>query len=579
MSLRPPLGHFVANLTKRLLILKGPSGAGKTATMSTLADAMDFEVTEWKNPTNTDYSSKGYLSVSAQFEDFLGRSGNFASLTLVSGPTSTTPLSQASQIRPPKIAERKVILLEEFPSTFLTTSAALRAFRSNILQHLAATLSSNNITPIILIITETPESATTASNDSFTAHRLLGPDILTNPSTTVIEFNPVAPTLLIKALDLVIQKEARHSGRRRVPGPSVLKRLGEVGDVRNAIGSLEFLCLRADDGDDWGGRVASKGKKGVSTQLTKMEKETLEMVSQRENSLGIFHAVGKVVYNKRDLTPAAVDVHTQNIPDHLSHHTRSMISQVSPDDLLNDTGTDISTFVAVVHENYILSCESPSFTDHFNGCIDALSGSDLLSLDRGFAYNAPGGRGAAESLRQDEIAFQVAVRGLLFALPYPVKRCAADQGRGAEAFKMSWPTSLRISRRKEEVGSLVGAWYDGLRFAGNPQPGGHGASDGAEHTEPVRTNTPSTKDELILERLPYAAKISPGNSQLEAITKFGGVDKAADGEGVDENGEGSATTKARFPKRNDIRNTTAGTVERLPADGKLYLSDDDIVDD
>ena len=31
-----------------------------------------------------------------------------------------------------------------------------------------------------------------------------------------------------------------------------------------------------------------------------MEEESLEMVTRREASLGIFHAVGKVVYNKRD---------------------------------------------------------------------------------------------------------------------------------------------------------------------------------------------------------------------------------------------------------------------------------------
>ena len=121
--------------------------------------------------------------------------------------------------------------------------------------------------------------------------------------TTLIEFNKIAPTFLTKALELVIQKEARVSGRKRTLGPLALKQLGEVGDIRNAIGSLEFLCARGDQGVDWSGHVSfGKPKKSSrsSAALTKMEQESLELITQREATLGIFHAVGKVVYNKRE---------------------------------------------------------------------------------------------------------------------------------------------------------------------------------------------------------------------------------------------------------------------------------------
>ena len=347
--------------------------------------------------------------------------------------------------------------------------------------------------------------------------------------------------------------------------------------MRNAIASLEFLCLRADDGDHWGGRVASRGKKGVVTQLTEMERETLEMVSQRENNLGIFHAIGKVVYNKRD-PPLPVDSQAQ-IPEHLQHSTQPLVSQVSVEDLLNETNTDIPTFIAALHENYILSCESPSFTDHLNGCIDYLSDSDLLNLDRGFASKASGGHGGSESLRQEEIAFQVAVRGLLFALPYPVKRRTAHGGKGRDAFKMTWPISLRVGRRKEEVESLVEAWHERYRISGDLISTIHGTSNGAEHNEPFRTNIPSTKDELLLDRLPYSAQISPCDPNLEEITTFSGIEKATD-ERLNNDAQGPAPTRSRFSKINDQRETL-GAVERLPsqAEGKLWLSDDDIEDD
>lgn len=67
--------------TKKLLVLKGASGVGKTATVSTLAGAMGFDVLEWTNPAVSDFSSDNYLSTFAQFEDFLGRSGRFSTFS------------------------------------------------------------------------------------------------------------------------------------------------------------------------------------------------------------------------------------------------------------------------------------------------------------------------------------------------------------------------------------------------------------------------------------------------------------------------------------------------------------------
>ncbi|KAI4130683.1 MAG: hypothetical protein LQ347_003287, partial [Umbilicaria vellea] len=464
---------------RRLLILKGPSGAGKTATISTLAKTVGFQISEWRNPIGSEFSSEGFLSMSAQFDDFLGRSGKFGSLSFdCDGPGPANVQRPPNDFGSQSIGKR-VILLEEFPNTFTRTSSALQTFRSSILQYLAANTPSGgpfistrsepykNVTPVIMIISETLLTSTTASADSFTAHRLLGHEILNNPGTSVIEFNPIAATFLGKALDLVIQKEARQSGRRRAPGPAVLKSLGEIGDVRSAIGSLEFLCVKGDDNSEWSGRIAAKSKKGskIAIAMTKMERESMEMVTQREATLGIFHAAGKVVYNKREEVAASAPsmAPPPQPPDHLSQHVRLQVSQVDVNQLVDETGTDTPTFVAALHENYVLSCDDPSSTDVINDCIDALSDSDLLSPSRGRG-NHQGA--AADSLRQDEICFQVAVRGILFALPNPVKRQAVPSVRGgklaskADAFKMFYPASMRLWKQTEEIASLVDAWVD-----------------------------------------------------------------------------------------------------------------------
>ncbi|KAL8868464.1 MAG: hypothetical protein Q9174_004975, partial [Haloplaca sp. 1 TL-2023] len=478
---------------KRLLILKGASGVGKTATLSTLALDMGFEVMEWTNPAVSDFSTGNYVSTFSQFEDFLERSGKFSSLQVggkTDGDGVRDPPTSANH---DSASSKKVILVEEFPNVFTSSSNALQSFRSTMLRYLTASQKvsplsskSNASIPLVLIITETASTNTTSLSDAFSAHSLLGPSILTHPSTTIIEFNPIAPTFITKALNLVLQKEARHSGRRRIPSPSVLKQLSEVGDVRSAIGSLEFLCLRGRDQDDWGGRVASKGKKGVKTAaaMTDMERRSLELVTQREASLGLFHAVGKVVYNKREDDRLPDDPPTQP-SEHLPQHVRLKHPGVVADELVDETGTDTQTFIAALHENYVLSCSGSGFIDSFNACIEHLSDSDILiSGERAGRHRGVGQ--AAESARQDELAFHVTVRGLLFSLPFPVQRAVgigANKGGMRDTFKMFYPTSMRLGRMMQEVRDELESWERRSRGGVGPSLGhqGEGEYDSVLH--------------------------------------------------------------------------------------------------
>ena len=580
----------------------------------------------------SEYSSEGYLSMSAQFSEFLGRSGRFAGLDLSNRENDIPDPSNSQQLE--SNPGRKVILLEEYPSAFLSVSSALRSFRLTILEYLAMNTPTSgfrlqtkhpaNITPLIMIITETRMTSTISARDSFTAHRLLGPEVLSHPGVSVIDFNPIASTLLTKALNIVIQKEARQSGRRRVPELPVLQALGETGDVRSAIGSLEFLCLRGGDGDDWGGRVASKAKKGAKTSsvITKLEKASLEMVSQRESSLGLFHAVGKVVYNKRDDTDEVL----AQPPSHLRHHVRTRVPQVSVDLLFDETGTDTDTFIAALHENYVLSCEGTSVVDTVNHCLDYLSDSDILgSSMRDFASRSYSGA-TSDVLRQDEICFQLAVRGLLFALPDPVRRQshpgAGKHGEKNDTYKMFYPTSMRLSKQVEEITGLVEVLIQRYRIAFAPfsqptstrghqfaksKPKAHPTTEDSsqsadeEERESFRTCLNCTKEEMVLERLPYMTKIDQRNPmsssvrELERITQFQGIQNPADDSSDDEAanqcplvadrltnipsnqkpGSAASLLQGRGSRKRDDGSTTLPVEEEVE---KAYLSDDDIED-
>ncbi|GME54730.1 Checkpoint protein Rad24 [Neofusicoccum parvum] len=571
---------------KRLLVLKGAAGTAKTTTVNLLSKDVGFEINEWKNPMGSDFSSDTFVSLSAQFEDFMGRSSKFGSLDFGVQEETSSQKTRADAL------SKQIMLIEEFPNTFTRSSSALQSFRAAIEQYLSSSVPSQGATftrsadapsptPIVMIISETLLSTNTAAADSFTAYRLLGPDIMNHPGTTVIEFNPIAPTFLTKALELVVAKEARKSGRKTTPGPQVIKKLSEIGDVRSAISTLEFLCLRGDENSDWGSRVTFKApKKGMREKpMTKMEQESLALVTQRESTLGIFHAVGKVVYNKRE--ESSSDPALPQPPPYFPEHRRSKASEVDVDVLLDELGTDIQTFVAALHENYILSCNTGSeedTLDSINGCIEALSDADLLSPDRfssvGATRRAYQGSGT-DSLRQDEMSYHASVRGLLFNLPHPVKRSAPPAGvmRGkgpngarTDPYRMFYPTSLRIWRLQEEIEGLLDvsvrrAQLDGVNRAeasaqlpkrGTVESWSNrpsllddsriskipGTSTSQESAPPPLGTSGSLKREMLLERLPYSAVMlrskgpKAGNAarlrDVEKITSFSGVGIGAD---------------------------------------------------
>ncbi|KAI9713301.1 MAG: hypothetical protein M1812_006660 [Candelaria pacifica] len=636
---------------KALLVLRGPSGSGKSVTVSLLSQALDLDLLEWRNPFGSTSAFERSSSTSAQFEEFISRSGTFGKLEFFGASDEGERSRQKASNPTFDYARRRAILIEEFPNTFARSHDVLQSFQNTILQFLASSTSSSaplstSFTPLIMIISETLLNTTTAIADSFTAHCLLGTQILNHPGASVIDFNPVAATFITKALELTIQKEAQVSGRKQKPGAAVLKKLGEVGDIRSAVSSLEFLCLRGDKDGDWGGKTAlHKSKKGKgSVELTAMERDSLEIITQREASLGIFHAVGKVVYNKREeaLTQEPGAVVSIGSPEHLSHHKRPKRSQVSVENLYEETGTDTQTFIAALHENYIPSCDSLESVD---ACAEAFSQSDLLSLnwDSGFRSGIAGiglGRGSShsvgnDSLRQNEICFQMAVRGILFSLPSPVSRRGSTYtGHGSQsirggggkgdAFRMLYPMSTRLWRQMQETESIVGllilrtangdlssealgynnchsensgveSWKTIVqgRFGPDPIQKGNG-----NESPTVIGGGGSARREMILERLPYMAKIQRGGSKplpsltdIEKVVLFRGTSWQEDSiPEVDD--ELTPTAEWAMDREGDRtippwkpllpQHSAGGLSLRVPVSAavqKLVLSDDDIEED
>ena len=624
---------------RKVLVLKGAAGTGKTTTLRLLAKEMRFALAEWRNPGVNDPTPEAALSASGQFEEFIRRVGGSGGLDMVrdtSVPIGVDPHPSAQSQPSPDF--KHVLLIEEFPSTYSRTSNTLQSFRSAVSQYLASPLlSGGTVTPMVMIISETLLSTNTAAADSFTAHRLLGPELATHPFINIIEFNPIATTFMTKALETVVIKEARKSGRRKTPGPSVLKHLAEIGDIRSAISSLEFMCLRGDEGDTWSSKVAfTKAKKSKSSpSMTKAEEELLGLISNRESSLGIFHAVGKVVYNNRVDPPD--DLILAHPPAWLPQHRRPKVPESEVNTLIDCLGTDVSTFTAALHENYALSCASANtetMLSSLSSCIDGISDADLLSVDR-FSVGTRTFTGSAQdSVRQDDMSFHAAVRSLLFDLPHPVHRSTPADGRKADAHRMFYPKSLKIWRAIEEVegalGVLAARVQDGDTQSAStrhdtasfPNEGVEGwkrrdVFDGQHELVPNEKGdghvAPSlmirtSKSEMLMDRVPYMLHILSKShegptwrlEQIRAVSSMNGRTAPStddDNEDLAESneakfdeqwstdrpdGESQSAGRTKTSRSRKSKGATEGGGLPIPVETRIasfILEDDDIVDD
>lgn len=133
--------------------------------------------------------------------------------------------------------------------------------------------------------------------------------MLENQRATTVSLNPFTPLNIAKALRSILERE------RRVLPESDIVALSEQanGDLHNAIGTLQFVCTGADPvvaapapGKQQKGRgtkrkaPAAGGGDEVGGQGSKVGGQASKVgYALRDNTLSLFHALGKLLYNKR----------------------------------------------------------------------------------------------------------------------------------------------------------------------------------------------------------------------------------------------------------------------------------------
>ena len=258
-----------------MLVLSGPAGSGKTATLRVLARELEFGITEFK----TDQTEGSLIS---QFGAFLSRSG--ATLGFSASTAGSMGPPKLKRPKKPPAPKRSVILVEDLPNIF-TSSHTRTSFRSALTAFASSARTSDMRTPLVVIVSEAiakgsveaeqvrrspPKPLTSQSHgaisndwqDNVTSRTIVPLEVLKGGRCTEIRFNPVAKTLLKKALNATLDRAVSTSQR---PSAATLDLViaSANGDIRAATNCLQFVV---QDPTTLVAPSSTKGKKAKASK-------------------------------------------------------------------------------------------------------------------------------------------------------------------------------------------------------------------------------------------------------------------------------------------------------------------------
>ncbi|KAG0253951.1 Cell cycle checkpoint protein rad17 [Actinomortierella ambigua] len=228
-----------------------------------------------------------------------------------------------------------------------------------------------------------------------------------------IKFNPIARTIMMKAIKRVVKDEFASSRTRR-PTDDELEQLYTLhnGDVRAMLNSLQFYCIlptkKRQHRDD--------SESGSTDAL------------ERDSSLGLFHAAGKVLYNKRDWQSFVPHGDTL-LPVHTRWMSRPPMPFNPEMELIDKLPVEPDLFGLMLHQNY------PHHQTDIGECSIA---AEYLSLSDLFSQRA-----GLENVHMTPYSTSIAIRGVLVAPKGP--------GRMPQDRKQWWPELLSVNRSKRET--------------------------------------------------------------------------------------------------------------------------------
>ncbi|PWN34352.1 uncharacterized protein FA14DRAFT_71663 [Meira miltonrushii] len=544
---------------RRLLVLSGPAGSGKSALVRTLStsEEMNYEILEWRSDGRQNLqglsswdNGRAYAGLESpgdagpsqenRFSAFLSQSSRFSTLTIGQEDSQDDMHSTST---PSKRIDRRIILIDDLPN--LQYEPARLEFQAALEKYICSPHREDSA-PVILILSDTvprlDDWATSSTmqgwkernDESLNVRNVISDPVRTSPAFMHISFNSVAITFLRKALLAIISTEKQRS-LPGAPAPTSVaaKELVDVvasmsnGDIRNAINSLQIALTSSSSGPTAkGSKRTADGKPKDGKSIARKQAKMISLATGREASLAIFHALGKILYNKRigdpqdeareesdsdeederDGTESAwlksamntflggpIEQSALPLPAHLKQLERRQ-SRVDVEKLWRTMPMDAKTLQIFLHQNYTPFC---GYIEQCTAFVDNLSYSDVLKPQHEEWFHS--------SLSQ-YYSFLVATHGSLMSLPSPIQRNSQQRFRGVAFFE----TNRKLRKTQETLHDIKAALHEEM------------ISEAQNNVSPTLAEVGF--DQLAYEVLPLVAKFRELPEELSDSIRFNNLE-------------------------------------------------------
>ncbi|PUZ41971.1 hypothetical protein GQ55_9G546000 [Panicum hallii var. hallii] len=369
------------------LVLTGQTGVGKSATVKAIAADLGADLCEWTTPVPTLWaehlhanSGLRYISKLEEFENFVEKIRKYAMLC----PTSTK-------------SKRKliIILIDDIPVT--SGNAAF----ARLGKCLTGLIQSTQV-PTVISLTHYHKSE---SNDTAMWNSEDLESLLQGAGAHKIAFNPVTTNSIKKILIRICKEEIYDAPEELLHQIAI----SSGGDIRHAIMSLQYYCLDPRRHSSALATSATRaGSKRRDSLVPRQESyglsSALPSPCGRDETLTLFHALGKFLHNKRE-TNCDFDIDLDPFPLKEKLRRNSLKMDV-PEKILSQAHGKVRTVTDFLHENVLDFIDDEAVDDAWV-VVSYLSEADCLLTGSLFtSYNS-------ENMAQ-LIAASVAARGVLF---------------------------------------------------------------------------------------------------------------------------------------------------------------------
>ncbi|KAK2355512.1 cell cycle checkpoint protein RAD17 [Trifolium repens] len=375
-----------------VLVVTGQAGVGKSAAIHVIASHLGAIVCRWDTPTpvvwqehlyNSGTETK-YTSKLDEFVSFVERIRKYGLI-----PTSFTGESKPSII----------FLIDDLP--LMHNKAALGRLKDCL--HL---LVHTTQIPTAILVTDYGNTDSTDYNARSVEELKIS---LESSGACKVAFNPITVNSIKKVLFRICQMEQCDVTADHVD--LIAKASG--GDIRHAITSLQFFCLNPNQVCSLSQSTRSPhALKEESTKAVELD-DGSSLYFGRDETLSLFHALGKFLHNKRETGVAEeYDPNSFLIQERFS---RLPLKMDVPEKILCQAHAQPGPVADFLHENVLDFLNDEAVEDAWVLSSYLGDADILLAKLRGMvsSYNE------ADSILQSAAA-SIAVRGVLFGNSCPL---------------------------------------------------------------------------------------------------------------------------------------------------------------